>query len=107
MRSSRSPNATARRSAASTSGAARTTSASSTSRFGRLAGAGIGGALLREIMEEAAQSGKSASIHVERDNRALGLYQRLGFERVDDHGVYYLMKWSAAVGQTDQPKTAS
>jgi len=57
-------------------------------------GAGIGGALLREIMEEAARSGKSASIHVERDNRALNLYQRLGFERVDDHGVYYLMKWS-------------
>jgi ribosomal protein S18 acetylase RimI-like enzyme len=57
-------------------------------------GAGIGGALLREVMEEAARSGKSASIHVERDNRALGLYQRLGFERVDDHGVYYLMKWS-------------
>lgn len=70
-------------------------------------GAGIGGALLREIMEEAARSGKSASIHVERDNRALGLYQRLGFERVDDHGVYHLMKWSAAVGPIDQPKTAS
>ena len=66
-------------------------------------GAGIGSALLREVMEEAARSGKSASIHVERDNRALGLYQRLGFEHVDDHGVYYLMKWSpprAARGQS-------
>ena len=57
-------------------------------------GAGIGGALLREIMEEAARSGKSASIHVERDNRALNLYRRLGFEPIDEHGVYYLMKWS-------------
>ena len=60
----------------------------------RARGAGIGSALLREVMDEAARSGKSASIHVERDNRALGLYERLGFERVDDHGVYYLMKWS-------------
>jgi ribosomal protein S18 acetylase RimI-like enzyme len=60
-------------------------------------GAGIGGALVREVMQEAARSGKSASIHVERDNRALGLYQRLGFERIDEHGLYYLMKWSPRV----------
>ena len=60
-------------------------------------GLGIGGALLHEVMEEAARSGKSASIHVERDNRALNLYRRLGFEPIDEHGVYYLMKWSPSV----------
>ena len=70
-------------------------------------GVGIGGTLLSEVMEEAARSGKTASIHVERDNRALGLYQRLGFQRVDDHGVYYLMKWSPLVAANDQAKTAS
>jgi ribosomal protein S18 acetylase RimI-like enzyme len=70
-------------------------------------GVGIGSALLREVMEDAARSGKSASIHVERDNRALGLYRRLGFEHIDDHGVYYLMKWSPTLPATGQPNTAS
>ena len=69
--------------------------------------AGIGGALVREVMDEAARSGKSASIHVERNNRALGLYQRLGFERVADHGIYYLMKWSPPPAGSGQPNTAS
>src|SRR5262245_35998473 len=60
-------------------------------------GVGIGGTLLREVMEEAARSGKSASIHVERDNRALNLYRRLGFVEIDEHGLYYLMKWSPSL----------
>jgi ribosomal protein S18 acetylase RimI-like enzyme len=62
-------------------------------------GAGIGSALLRELMDDAAGGGRSVSIHVERFNPALHLYQRLGFEHVDEHGVYYLMKWR-------QPKIA-
>ena len=70
-------------------------------------GAGIGGALLREVLEGAARSGRSASIHVERDNRAIRLYQRLGFERVEDLGVYYLMKWSPSSAARSQPDTAS
>jgi ribosomal protein S18 acetylase RimI-like enzyme len=70
-------------------------------------GAGIGEALLREVMEEAARSGKSASIHVERDNRALGLYRRLGFEPIGEHGAYYLMKWSPPPAGRAQPNTAS
>jgi len=32
--------------------------------------------------------------HVERFNRALGLYQRLGFRQIEDKGVYLLMRWS-------------
>jgi ribosomal protein S18 acetylase RimI-like enzyme len=51
--------------------------------------------LLRELQEEARASGKSLTIHVERFNRALGLYQRLGFREVEDKGVYLLMRWSA------------
>jgi ribosomal protein S18 acetylase RimI-like enzyme len=50
-------------------------------------------------MDDAAGGGRSVSIHVERFNPALHLYQRLGFEHVDEHGVYYLMKWR-------QPKIA-
>src|SRR3954462_1944711 len=56
-------------------------------------GSGIGTKLLRELQEEARTAGKSLTIHVERFNRALRLYQRLGFRQVEDKGVYLLMKW--------------
>ena len=56
-------------------------------------GSGIGTQLLRELQEEARNAGKVLSIHVERFNRALELYQRLGFRQVEDKGVYLLMKW--------------
>jgi ribosomal protein S18 acetylase RimI-like enzyme len=58
-------------------------------------GSGIGTKLLRDLQTEARSAGKSLTIHVERFNRALGLYQRLGFEEVEDKGVYLLMRWSA------------
>jgi ribosomal protein S18 acetylase RimI-like enzyme len=56
-------------------------------------GSGIGTKLLRDLQKEARAAGKSLTIHVERFNRALGLYQRLGFQQVEDKGVYLLMKW--------------
>ena len=54
---------------------------------------GIGTRLLRELQEEARSFNKTLTIHVERFNRALALYQRLGFEQVEDKGVYLLMRW--------------
>ena len=65
--------------------------------------AGIGSELLRELMTEAAASGKPLTIHVERFNPALRLYARLGFRPRADRGVYLLLGWSPE----DQPKTAS
>lgn len=56
-------------------------------------GSGIGTGLLRELQAEARAAGKSLTIHVERFNRALMLYQRLGFKQVEDKGVYLLMEW--------------
>ena len=56
-------------------------------------GAGIGTKLLRELREEARSAGKTLTIHVERFNRALALYQRLGFSIAEDKGVYLLMEW--------------
>ena len=56
-------------------------------------GSGIGTKLLRELQEEARDASKSLTIHVERFNRALALYQRLGFREVEDKGVYLLMRW--------------
>jgi len=59
-------------------------------------GAGFGSALLQSIMDEGAADGRAVSIHVEANNRALGLYRRLGFSHVDSNGVYYLMRWTPA-----------
>ena len=56
-------------------------------------GSGIGTVLLREILEKAAAAGQSVSIHVEQDNPALRLYERLGFRQIDTFGVYLLMEW--------------
>jgi ribosomal protein S18 acetylase RimI-like enzyme len=57
-------------------------------------GSGIGTALLRDVLARGEANGKPVTIHVEAYNPALRLYERLGFERVDTNGVYYLMKWT-------------
>jgi GNAT superfamily N-acetyltransferase len=58
-------------------------------------GTGIGTMLLKEILEEGAATSRPVTIHVERYNPALRLYERLGFRHVDDNGIYYLMRWEA------------
>lgn len=55
--------------------------------------AGIGTKLLQELQEEARAAHRTLSIHVERFNPALRLYQRLGFKQVEDKGIYLLMEW--------------
>ncbi len=57
-------------------------------------GAGLGRAILEELLAEGERSGLPVTIHVEYNNRALRLYRRLGFRHVDSNGIYYLMKWS-------------
>jgi ribosomal protein S18 acetylase RimI-like enzyme len=61
-------------------------------------GRGIGTALLRDVLAEAAAAGKRVRIHVERSNPALRLYRRLGFREVADLGMHL---------QLDYVKTAS
>lgn len=63
-------------------------------------GRGVGTDLLRGLMDEAAASGRSLSIHVETTNPARRLYARLGFVSEGEHGIYVLMRW-------DQANTAS
>ncbi len=63
-------------------------------------GRGIGTALVERLMAEAESSGRSLSIHVEMNNPARALYERLGFVPEGTHGVYVLMRWA-------QAKTAS
>ena len=54
---------------------------------------GLGGALMEKVLGEAREAGKLVRIHVERNNPAMRLYDRLGFVNVEDQGVYYLMEW--------------
>jgi len=57
--------------------------------------AGIGSYLINQLKEEASQSSKSLTIHVEIFNKALELYKRLGFQVIKEtNGVYYLMEWN-------------
>lgn len=55
---------------------------------------GAGTKLLRDVQGRAAAAGKSVTIHVERTNPALALYERLGFRLVEDKGVYLFLSWS-------------
>jgi ribosomal protein S18 acetylase RimI-like enzyme len=59
-------------------------------------GEGVGTALLRDILAEADAAGKRTTIHVERLNPALRLYERLGFSVAEDKGVYLLLERASA-----------
>jgi GNAT superfamily N-acetyltransferase len=58
-------------------------------------GAGLGTALLSDLLDEAARVDKAVTIHVEKFNPALNLYRRLGFVAAGEEGVYDLMRWSS------------
>ena len=55
-------------------------------------GQGLGAAILSDVIAHAGAAGKAVSIHVEKHNEAMRLYRRLGFAKVDEHGVYDLME---------------
>ncbi|MGA7672509.1 MAG: GNAT family N-acetyltransferase [Nitrolancea sp.] len=54
---------------------------------------GIGAQLIEDVQAEARRSGKPVTIHVEKFNPARRLYERLGFQSVEDKDVYLLMRW--------------
>lgn len=56
-------------------------------------GHGLGTRLLRQVLAEGRTRGVPVTIHVERFNPALRLYQRLDFRVVGDKGVYYRLQW--------------
>lgn len=53
---------------------------------------GIGAQLLEDLIEEAGRKGLPVGIHVEINNPALRLYERLGFRILNENGPYYLME---------------
>jgi|SRR5947209_15813143 len=59
---------------------------------------GIGTPLIEELMREAAQAGKPLTIYVESFNPSLRLFERLGFSKIEDDGINYLMEWREEQG---------
>jgi ribosomal protein S18 acetylase RimI-like enzyme len=55
-------------------------------------GRGIGTALLEALIAESQTSARTLSIHVEANNPARRLYERLGFVQAGEHGVYLLLE---------------
>ena len=61
-------------------------------------GQGIGTSLLRGVLAKADQLGRAVRLHVEKQNRAVRLYERLGFSIFEDVGMYFGMSRSLAGG---------
>lgn len=64
-------------------------------------GAGIGSGLMRQVMSEAASARKPLCIHVERNNPALRLYERLGFRIIEELGIHFFMQWLPAASSAE------
>jgi ribosomal protein S18 acetylase RimI-like enzyme len=63
-------------------------------------GNGVGTLLLGNLLAEADAAGKRVTIHVERLNPALRLYERLGFSVAEDKGVYLFLERRPAYAKT-------
>ena len=61
---------------------------------------GIGGALIRELLDEAAAAGVPVTLHVEASNPARRLYARLGFVQVEQGPVYDRLEWRSSASSS-------
>jgi len=57
---------------------------------------GTGTAFLKQVMDTAAQNGLPVRLGTFHRNRALNLYQRLGFREFDRTQTHVLLEWSIA-----------
>ena len=60
-------------------------------------GVGIGRSILQDLLQRAAELGQPVTLHVERFNPALRLYERLGFQVIEDLGINLYMEWRPPV----------
>ncbi len=69
-------------------------------------GKGIGSWYLQAILAEASSQQRPVTLYVEKFNRVQNLYARLGFQRIEDEGVYWKLEWvpkaSSAAETTQQ-----
>ena len=61
---------------------------------------GIGTALLKDLIAEAANAGKPIRLHVVSSNSAKRLYERLGFCQVGGDAAYLEMRWVPPAAQS-------
>ncbi len=54
---------------------------------------GIGSIFIQDLMAEASEKGLPLRLHVEYFNRARSLYERLGFQHLEDNGIFYRLEW--------------
>ena len=54
---------------------------------------GIGTRIIKDLMAESRKTGHQVRIYVENFNRALRLFERMGFVQVEEKGFHYLMQW--------------
>ncbi|MBI4910064.1 MAG: GNAT family N-acetyltransferase [Acidobacteria bacterium] len=59
-------------------------------------GKGIGTALLGQLIDEGRAARQMVTIHVEKWNPALRLYERLGFRVIEERGAYWFLQWAAS-----------
>ena len=57
---------------------------------------GIGSYLIKQLLDDAKQTGKITRIYVEEFNPSLRLFQRLGFSPSEQHGIHLLLQWSGS-----------
>lgn len=57
---------------------------------------GIGSYLIKQLLDDAKQTGKVTRIYVEEFNPSLRLFQRLGFSPSEQHGIHLLLQWSGS-----------
>lgn len=61
-------------------------------------GKGIGGALIDDMLAEAARLGRIVALQVDPLNPARRLYLRKGFRDISQDGMHCLMHWSPGIG---------
>jgi RimJ/RimL family protein N-acetyltransferase len=59
---------------------------------------GTGTPIIKDLMSEAERAGKPLQIYVENFNPSLRLFERLGFSRVEEDGIYILLEWRSSQG---------
>lgn len=57
--------------------------------------AGMGTFLLRQLQDEARHASKPLRLQIIRFNRAVNLFERLGFMRTSETGMHFQMEWLA------------
>lgn len=55
--------------------------------------AGTGTTLIKDLLARAQEAGKPVRIYVETYNRSLGLFERLGFTKIEEDGLNALLEW--------------